>query len=252
MNCCDENQPSTFYDELAPCQSLNYSRAAVFRFNLPASNHEEENEYIAFVMPSRVQRKNGPTRQEPPPCENYESEKDTRLKPIHSKENDSTNCQYSCWSTEYRSTIDDCAKRFMCKGTVCKREPIYPRNGFADGADEPREELYPVPSQQEYTLTPTRYRSTSQTENIFPAERRSRIQPAVQTSDEKLLRIPTTTRSMKAIKRDTIEEQITCPKPTGNRPMCRCDQDSFPQYSTRSNRPLQRCYLTNEFGVNTR
>lgn len=146
------------------CQPTNYGEAAAFRFNLPDCRRGgEKNEYVVFVVPrlkdepppKAPPRRPCPTRCPPRnQCSGYDPPDGctqrtyisvagisppqacrpdppvTQLRAcgrdVPAARSRSPCCNFNRWSTEYRSTIGECARWVLDTDVRCKRRPIYP------------------------------------------------------------------------------------------------------------------------------
>lgn len=153
------NVPCAGPEALIPCcQPTSYGEAAAFRFNLPDCRRGgEKNEYVVFVVPrvkDDLQSKVPPRRPCPPrctprpQCPDYDlpdgctqrtyismggpsqpraCSRDPPVAPLKRP-----SCDFNRWSTEYRSTIDECARWILDSDVRCKRRPIYPIQCLVD------------------------------------------------------------------------------------------------------------------------
>lgn len=102
------------YNEIPICP-VDYCQAAALRFNLPSCEvGGEGNEYLAFIIPRKTPNKKPPVtkpkEREQRPDEKIDDDRNRYYVPQHTPH--IPECR---WNTEYRRTIDDCARRVMSK-----------------------------------------------------------------------------------------------------------------------------------------
>lgn len=229
-----------------PCTQTGFCETATFRFKLPTGNPcQKPTEYVAFVVP-QIDPIVGNTAQRcfrntAVQCDNFSA---SERCPVYPRPCPAAQ-RCTRWSTEYRSTIDDCARRVLHSETICRRDPIVPQDCWTDFEYE-REpagpyaaptarrdcELRPVTISRQKCVksaTPERCRVAVKRQITYQSisPRRRQTPKLSQTRKQTASIAPKSTQTSAKLMLDkmceTEERQISeCAKPTGNRPMCRC------------------------------
>lgn len=224
------------------CQVMNCEATAI-HFSLPGCPQGRNRDYMAVIIPQQNHK---------PPLYSISPAYDNLAETTgcHNRKNkvcQDASCQYEkkiCgydqWSTEYRSTIDDCGRRVMTHEVECrKRSPIYPRCYFTKAAEECTHDTYYYPSlpkpncREETGIRPIECHSKMIQPNEFLhrpqyVERKSELRMAEITKANKQ-RQGFSKHPVKPIKsalplepEDDANVNNTCGEMTGHRPMHRC------------------------------
>lgn len=209
------------------CSTVDYCHAAAFRLKLPScDSSDEQNEYLAFVIPRRNLEKK-PIPSKPMQCKLSPEEKcdtgETQYVPKYSPR-----CR---WNTEYRSTIDDCARKRMTVQPKRSRSPICIQKSYHDDTS-------PQPSAHTYSSRSSAKQFVET--GYFPTQRQARTanlchNNKLQTCEQK--------RICKDVIRndEPLPQKTTIPKSILYKDNC-YEQNITPQSNyTSSKRPLNKC-----------
>lgn len=216
----------------APNFRVTNCEATTIHFSLPGCQQGQNRDYMAVIVPQQNQKHSFAKQyNDSGPPANLHNEKTTVCQ--------DASCQYerevdccSQWSTEYRSTIDDCGRRVMNHEVQCRRSPIYPRCYFAKGNEDSlndgshcrnRSEIHPVEYRDKMTETEELHRQSE-----YPD---SKIKLELSETKMNKERQDLSKRASKAVKpivsagsRRRVENSNLNPfqEMTGRRPMYRC------------------------------
>lgn len=227
--CEDPNQRfQTAYNEIPICPTVDWCQAAAFRFNLPGCEAQgQRNEYLAFIIPRKK------TENKPPPAKPIERQEQYE-EPVRTDQYVPQHISNCRWSTEYRSTIDDCARRVMHTQQKRKRSPIYPKKCC----------LSNVPPRP---LSPC-----LQTQKSRPIVPKNECFPVVRTKDICRARTPPRLRSKPVQTRQKITEcdRPLMIEPPVARPIAydNCYKEEAPEMCDNSSnqRPMRKCKPSEE------